>query len=242
MYRVGICDDDGVFCRELETLIASYAKQEGIGISTDIFSSGEALLDILEKEKSPLQMLFLDIEMDGIDGIFIGQWIRRRIEYESTQIVFVSVKESYALKLFQIQPFDFLIKPVSKERVFHVLGEYKRLFVERNVFFTYRMGKSSYSISEDEIRYFKCEGKKISLVTRMGEREFYGKMSDLPKQVSGDKFCAIHKSYMVNMNYVQAFLPDEVVMDTGERLPVSQSHRKAVRQAVLWWNRLGRYP
>lgn len=241
MYRIGICDDDAVFCTELEALISSYAKQEGICMGTEVFFSGEALLSSLEEGKSPLHMLFLDIEMDGIDGIATGQWIRRRIEYETTQIVFVSVKESYALKLFQIRPFNFLTKPVSKEQVFHVLGEYKRLFVERNVFFTYRTGKSSYSISEDEIRYFKCEGKKINLVTRTGETEFYGKMSDLPKQVSGDKFCAIHKSYIVNMNYVQVFLPDEVVMDTGERLPVSQSHRKAVRQAVLWWNMKGRY-
>lgn len=239
MYRIGICDDDVVFCTELEKLIDGFAGQEQLSVSVEVFFSGDMLLQYL-KEKPPLDLLFLDIEMEGVNGIEAGQRIREKVECEVTQIVFVSVKENYAMQLFKIRPFDFLTKPLDQEKVFHVLGEYKRLFMDRNVFFTYQVGKSTYRISENEIRFFKCQGKKINAVTLSGTKEFYGKMSDIQKQLSPAKFCAIHKSYIINMNYVKAFFPDEVFMEGGEKLPISQSHKKSVKKTVLEWNMQGR--
>lgn len=117
------------------------------------------------EEHPPFQLLFLDIEFKGINGVRVGKAIRERFKNEMTQIVFVSIKENYAMQLFQIRPLDFLIKPICQESVFRVMSEYRRLFDRDNSFFIYHIGKSTYSLSEDEIRYFMCEGKKVKMVT-----------------------------------------------------------------------------
>lgn len=239
MYRIGICDDEKEFCAELENLVRKYAERETICLETEVFHSGEEFLKYITINE-PLDLLFLDIELCGMDGVEVGQKLREKVENETTQIIYVSSKESYAMQLFQIRPLDFLTKPVNMEKVSKVMAEYKRLFIDRNVFFTYNIGKSTYRISENEILYFQCEGKKIHVITTKGIREYYGKMADIEKQISMNKFCVVHKSYIVNINYVSEFCPDMIVMCNGIRLPISQSMRKKVREKILEWNMNGR--
>ena len=239
MYRIGICDDEIEFCTEIEEYVREYAEKEKITVEIEIFTSGEALFETMKNENT-IDLLFLDIELGGIDGVEVGRRLREKIENEAMQIVYVSSKESYAMQLFQIRPFDFLTKPVTMEKITKVLSEYKRLFIDRNMFFSYQGGKSTYRVSENEILYFQCEGKKIQIITTKDKREYYGKMADVEKQISMNKFCVVHKSYIVNINYVSEFCPDEVVMCNEIRIPISQSMRKKVREKILEWNIQGR--
>ena len=162
MYRIGICDDEIEFCTEIEEFVQKYAEKEKITVETEVFTSGEEFFEVINDEKT-FDLLFLDIELGGIDGVEVGRRLREKVENEAMQIVYVSSKESYAMQLFQIRPFDFLTKPVNMEKITEVMVEYKRLFIDRNVFFTYHVGKSIYRISVNEILYFQCEGKKILL-------------------------------------------------------------------------------
>lgn len=239
MYRIGICDDEMEFCTEIEGFVQEYAEKEKITVETEVFTSGEVLFETMNNENT-FDLLFLDIELGGIDGVEVGHRLREKVENEAMQIIYVSSKESYAMQLFQIRPFDFLTKPVTMEKITKVMSEYKRLFIDRNIFFTYHVGKSIYRISENDIMYFRCEGKKIQVITTKDKREYYGKMADVEKQIAMNKFCVVHKSYIVNINYVSEFCPDEVVMCNGIRIPISQSMRKKVREKILEWNIQGR--
>lgn len=235
MYQIGICDDDKVFCNNLAHLVSTFAQQERLTINIEYFYSGEALIDYME-EHPPFHLLFLDIEFKGINGVGVGKTIREKFKNEMTQIVFVSIKENYAMQLFRIRPLDFLIKPVCKESVFQVLSEYRRLFDGDNTFFNYHIGKSIYSLAENEIRYFMCEGKKVKMITNEGIKEFYDTMSNVEKRISANKFYTIHKSYIVNVNYIKEFRPNEVIMVNGEKIPISQLYRKGIREKILEWN------
>lgn len=239
MYRIGICDDEMEFCTEIEGFVQEYAEKEKITVETEVFTSGEVLFETMNNGNT-FDLLFLDIELGGINGVEVGHRLREKVENEAMQIIYVSSKESYAMQLFQIRPFDFLTKPVTMEKITKVMSEYKRLFIDRNIFFTYHVGKSTYRISENEILYFQCEGKKIQVITTKDKREYYGKMADVEKQIAMNKFCVVHKSYIVNINYVSEFCPDEVVMCNGIRIPISQSMRKKVREKILEWNIQGR--
>lgn len=239
MYRIGICDDEMEFCTEIEGFVHEYAEKEEITVETEVFTSGEALFETMNNGNT-FDLLFLDIELGGINGVEVGHRLREKVENEAMQIIYVSSKESYAMQLFQIRPFDFLTKPVTMEKITKVLSEYKRLFIDRNIFFTYHVGKSTYRISENDILYFQCEGKKIQVITTKDKREYYGKMADVEKQISMNKFCVVHKSYVVNINYVSEFCPDEVIMCNEVRIPISQSMRKKVREKILEWNIQGR--
>lgn len=236
MYRIGICDDDAIFCAQIERYLNEYGHKKKINIDIEVFLSGEDYLRYMEKEP-PLDLIFLDIELGGINGILVGQEIRTQLENEVTQIIYVSSKESYAMQLFHNRPMDFFVKPIKREDVEKIMYEYKRLFHCQKVFFEYHIGKTMYRVADDSIMYFQCDGKKIHIVTnRNQEQEFYGKMADVEKQINSDKFCVIHKSFIVNINYVAEFHVNEVVMTTGITIPISQSFRKQVKERILELN------
>lgn len=243
MYKIGICDDDYAFCGQIEQYLENAAETLSLTVEPEIFLSAEDYLKYLS-ENPPLDILFLDIELGQTDGIAVGQKIRAQLENEVTQIVYVSAKEHYAIRLFQNRPMDFLVKPITQSDVDRVLSQYQRLFAHKKNFFEYCVGKSVRRIAENDIMYFQCESRKIRIFTnRKTDEAFYAKMAELDNQLNHDKFLAIHKSYIVNTNYVSEYRPKEVIMTSGAVLPISQAFRKEVQQRVLKMNqtRSGEY-
>lgn len=237
MFRIGICDDDIVFGDQIEEYLKEYARKEKIEIETEVFLSGEECQRYME-ESNPLDLLFLDIELNRcVNGIAVGRFMRGNLANEITQIIYVSAYESYAMQLFQNRPMDFLVKPVNKEDIRRIMEEYKRLSSVKKRFFEFHIGKAPYRIADDAILYFQCSGKKIRIVMdRETEKEYYGSMSDVEKQTDPDKFWMIHKSYIVNTNYIEEFRIDEVVLTTGEVLPISRSNKKKIQEKLLLLN------
>lgn len=233
MYRIGICDDDFSFCAQIEEFLENYAKRENILIETEVFLSGEEYLKYMETEPA-LDLLFLDIELGRINGILVGRFIRTKLENEVTQIVYVSVKESYAIQLFKTRPLDFLVKPVLETDIDKVMSEYRRLFDGKKLFFEYQIGKAIFRTAYRDIMYFQCFGKKVQLFTNKPDvKEFYAKMADVKKQLDQICFLVIHKSYIVNIQYVSEFRFNEIELSNGTVLPISQSMRKVVQQRLL---------
>ena len=71
MYRIGICDDEIEFCTEIEEFVQKYAEKEKITVKTEIFTSGEELFETMKSENI-FDLLFLDIELGGINGVEVG--------------------------------------------------------------------------------------------------------------------------------------------------------------------------
>ena len=120
-----ICDDEKSTCSELEEIILKYAKEKRVPLVTEVFYSGDILLDYLKREK--INILFLDIELPGKDGVMVGKYIREVLEEENIFLVYISSKENYALQLFQNRPFDFLVKPIEQAKIYHVLDNICRI-------------------------------------------------------------------------------------------------------------------
>lgn len=240
MFRIGICDDDIAFGCQMEEYLKEYARKENIEINIEVFLSGEDYLESLKRETA-LDVLFLDIELGKrVNGVMVGRLMRSDLANEVTQIVYVSANESYAMQLFRNRPMDFLVKPVKMEDVERVMAEYRRIFFDRKMFFEFRIGKITYRTSDDEILYFQCSGKKIGIVTSKEYKEYYGTMAEVEKQVDPDRFWTIHKSYIVNINYVSEFRVNGIVMVTGDVLPISRAYQKKVQEKLLRLNMSGR--
>lgn len=150
-------------------------------------------------------------------------------------------KKATQCSLFQNRPMDFLLKPVKENDIERILNEYKRIFGGRKLFFEFHIGKTAYRIATDEIIYFQCIGKKIQIVMYNGDKkEFYGGMSEVERKVNPAKFWILHKSFIVNINYIAEFRIDEVILVTGDRLPISRANQKKIQEKLLDLNMAGR--
>lgn len=230
MFYIAVCDDNGAVCSEIENIIDDFFKTERIHYEIDSFLSGEELRKELDHHVK-YDLIYLDIELPELNGVEIGRYIREKLLDDDTQIAFISAKASYAMELFQIRPIHFLVKPFTPRQVIGVLEKAMELQGRQTKIFIYKMGKSENRISYKEIMYFSSGAKKIIIHKKNGEDYFYGKLSDL--NLPRTDFIQIHKSFIINKQYVTRFRFDSVLLSNGEELPISRVYRKSVRENLM---------
>lgn len=237
MYSIGICDDDKVLCAGLEEMVYRVAEKLSVKVEVEVWYSGESLLADLKKGTS-LELLFLDIELVRQNGVAVGTFIREEMEDLETHIVYISGKESYAMQLFRVQPLDFLIKPISEDRLREVLGKSLKQRRNKNLCFEYHRGGTVCRIPTKDILCLMSEDKKIRIVTQTGEESFYGKLKKTAQELPSD-FVMIHQSYIVNQRYVREYAYDAVTMMDGTVFPISKPYRKILRSKIRQSQREG---
>lgn len=235
MYRIGICDDDKELCAGLEEQIYQIAKELSVKADVEVWYSGESILNDLQNG-TQLDLIFLDIELVRENGISVGKFIRNEMEDIDTHIVYISSGQTYAMQLFKVQPLDFLVKPVSGEQIKEVLIRSIRQKQNLKSCFEYQKGSAVYRISTKDIVYFMSMDKKIRLVTRDGEEEFYGKLKKIKEELPAD-FMMIHQSYIINQLYVSEYSYDCVKMSDGTVLSISKPYRKEIRGKIKQYRR-----
>lgn len=230
MFQIAICDDDRKFCSQLETMILEYYKTGDVEI--EIFETGENLCKRI-KGNNLFDLIFLDIELIGINGVETGLKIRNELRNEITQIVYISWKEDYYKLLFEVRPNNFLLKPIVQEDVICEIEKAKRLANKFNQAFIYKKSYDTYKVFVKDILYFESRDKKIRIVTVNGEDFFYDRLEHVMDTLQGLTFYKIHKSYYVNLSHVFVFRYEALQMSNGEVLGISQSKRKEVRAKQL---------
>ena len=230
MYRVGICDDDKILCSLLEEQIQELSAEFLVKFEIEVWYCGESLERDLKKGVT-LDILFLDIELLQKDGIEIGAFIRDEMGDTDTHIVYISSKQGYAMELFKMQPLEFLVKPISAVRLKEVLERRKKKKKYAESCFEYQRGSRIFRVSIKEILYFMSMDKKVLMIKKDGQEEFYGKLKNVMEQLPAG-FLMIHQSYVIHQEYVSEYSYESIKMMNGDVLSVSKPYRKEVRAKI----------
>ncbi len=233
MFYIGICDDEKGTCAELENMLYVFGEKRSINIEVSVWYTGESLCSFLKKE-TILDMLFLDIELISTDGIKVGGFIREELENLETVIIYISSTSNYAMSLFRIQPFDFLIKPLNQKMIDDVMDRSVRIYEKKNQFFEYysKAQNCHSKVCFKDILYFYSQNKKINIVLSNEEIQFNGKLKEIANIVPHN-FCMIHQSYLVNLNFVAECSYEWMKMQNGALLSISLPYRKTVRNQMI---------
>ncbi|NLJ58944.1 MAG: response regulator transcription factor [Tissierellia bacterium] len=232
MFKIAICDDEKVICQQLNNTLMDIGEKIDEKFQIDEFNSGEELYDFLQKGNR-YELIFLDIELREINGVEVGKKIREELEDEITQIVYISGKESYAMELFDVRPLNFLIKPLNSEKIELVLKTARKIMQTSNKFYEYKIGNVNFNVLLRDVLYFESRGRKVRIITKDDEIEYYGKLSEVEEKLKDNKFLSIHKSYLINYKHVIEYSYEYVRMSNNEQLSISQNNRKAVREKLL---------
>lgn len=118
--RIGICDDTQTDIIHLEKHIKHYMASYNIEFEIESFRSGAALLQA--QKEQPFHILLLDIELPEINGMMVARYLRDEL-YDDVFIVFVTSYPQYMQESFDVQPFQFLTKPVSYTKIEKLLSD-----------------------------------------------------------------------------------------------------------------------
>ena len=228
--QIGICDDEKSTCADLETLIYKFFENSDLSADVNVWYDGRSLMNDLEKIPE-LYLLFLDIELPDVSGVEIGKHIREKLSYSALHLVFISSKSSYAMELFQIHPYDFLIKPVSEPVLFKLLKGLQSMTRADSRYLTFPSKDGLKRVAVGDICYAMSSNKKVCLYLGNGEVvSFTGKLASVFQSLP-PTFVSASKSFIVNMRYIDSCAYDHVILRNGVRISISQSHRVSFRKS-----------
>ena len=233
MIHFAICDDEKAIGAELEQTVTQILTDLNIKHEIDVFFCPEELEKQI-KNGVVYDFIFLDIEYltSQLNGIDLGMLIRDVHQNNHVAIVFISRETKYALELFEIQPLNFLIKPLQKEKILGVINKYLTLAGLRTKEFSYKKGRSTFKVPLGDIIYIESTGRKLYLHLVDGkEEEFYGSLKDVyESQLHKHDFLFIHASYVVNYDYISALTFSHIRLSQDEiSLPISKHRQDEVR-------------
>lgn len=227
MIKIAVCDDDIAFTGTTQTFLDQIAKEQHLELEVSIFLSGKSLVQEYQ-EINHFDLIFLDIEMNGMDGIETAKLIREK-DYH-VLIVYISSHEEYLRQLFEAEPFRFLKKPVGYEDFLSVfLLAQKRISAMQNNYFCFRSGKNITKILCKDILYFESSGRKVLLHTLQHSYEFYDKLNHIEENLKDFQFVRIHKAYLVNIDNVESFQYERLSLTDGTILSISDKNRPRLR-------------
>ena len=219
MFRIGICDDETAARDSLRFQLENILDEREGEIVYE-FSSGSVAVNWLKNHPGEIDLLFLDVEMPGENGMDTAGKIR---EFDKKLlIVFVTGYSDYVFDGYQVGALDYLMKPVKADRLWQLIDRVERTLGEQTEeMFVFRNVDGIYRMPLEEIRYFYSDRRKVSLVMREKEYSFYGKLDEVDGQL-GETFIRIHQRYLVNPRWVEHMDSTRVTVN-GQELPMSRS-------------------
>jgi DNA-binding LytR/AlgR family response regulator len=226
--RIAVCDDDNRICNQIEKTLLDHAKKNSLNINVEIFDSSSSILKYLYKG-CEFDLIYLDIEIDEMNGIEVGSQIRNVLKSQTTEIVYISGIDGYDRQLFNIHPLHFIPKPINDDLVIDDMLVAMDRSKKYKQSFSYKKDKSVYYVPLGNIIYFEGQNRMIKIVKTDGEDEFYGVLDSVTNELSDYMFIRIHRSYLINYNHISKSIYSEVEMSNGHVITIGRNKRKALR-------------
>lgn len=231
MLRIAICDDEKYDRDRIQALLLEYLETHNLNASIDLFSSGKEFLS----ERDNLvkyDIVFLDINMEEIDGIQTAQEMR---SFQSdTCIVLVTAFINYVLEGYKVGAVRYIMKDALDVQIKECMDAIIQKMQFREITFPFLEGDRT--LYTDNILY--VESRKHKCIFSCMEREnvtyqLYGKLDQIEIKLERYGFLRIHKSFLVNMKHVRTISNYLVTLDSGEELPVPRLRFRKVKEEFV---------
>lgn len=224
--QIGVCDDQ----QETRELIADKIRMVYPEVNIIFYKSGQEVLDALQLP----DILFLDIQMPGTDGMQTARELRRF--NRKIIIIFVTVTEDYVFQSFDVGAFHYLVKPFDDRKFMEVLHNAARQYnettciniKEEQPFIVITTKGRHIPVNFKDIIYAEVFDRKILLHTLDEDIEYYGKMKELEK-IAGDGFYRPHRAYLVNFDYISKYNSSTIYLKRGQVLMAKQKYKDFVQ-------------
>lgn len=224
MITIGICDDEEIQRKNVKELCECFFLEYSEEHEYIEFSSGE---EVLAYKGEKLQLLFLDVQMGGIDGLEVLKFVED-VDW-IWRVVFVSSHEEAVWKAFSIKTLAFARKPIEYQQVTKWIRTAIRENRENTVFEFVTMNGREYKTIE-EIYYLQAEknytylyGKSVKWLINDNLKKWQNAMEQAP-------VIRIHKSYLVNMLHIQRWELEKVILENKVELPVGRQFAKEAKE------------
>lgn len=228
MLHIAICDDEPNISEKIKAMVSDFFRRKNLEIIITQFSNGEELL----KYGEVIDILFLDIQMNGIDGMETARKLRNR-KFKGF-LIFITVLKEMVFQAFDVQAYDYLVKPVEEkhfEKTMERLLESMQNASEAGLLV--QKGFESSIIALEDIVFCEIIDRKVYLHLVSSEVvDFYERIKKLETRLDS-RFFRCHRSFLINLRYLKSYKNGIAYMEGGKQIPVSRLRSKELSSVIL---------
>jgi len=229
--KIAIVDDETYEQEIIAKYIGEWAESKKELVEFSCFGSSESFLFSWEDTKD-YDLLVLDIEMGEINGLELAK--RVRDQDKNIPIMFVTGYDEYMQYGYDVSALHYLIKPVNKERLFQALDKLSVNGEEEVKSLIVNSENGISRIQINHVLYVEAAGHSSIMHTVEAVLHLKESLGEMERQVlSTGEMIKCHRAYLVNLRFISAIQNSNLILDNGERLPISRNQMKNVQQQFL---------
>jgi DNA-binding LytR/AlgR family response regulator len=226
--KVAICDDNQIDIDYLSGLLLKWGEKSSTGISLRTFPSAESFLFQYEDEKN-YDLLFLDIEMEKMDGVTMARQVRKG--NESVQIVFVTGYSDYIAEGYDVAALHYLMKPVKEDKLFEVLDRAASKIKENAACLTVEYSGELVRIPFYEIKYMDVDKNYVTIHSKEDYR-IKATLGEMETKLP-ENFFRIGRSAIVNLNCIRRVTKTDAVLTDGSMIQLPRGSYDKLNRAII---------
>lgn len=228
MICIAICDDEKYMSDQIQELACAFFGRRNRETAIRRFSCGRELLEY----DGQIDILFLDIQMKGMDGMETAK--RLRAGKFRGFLIFITVLQEMVFQSFEVQAYDYLVKPIEEARFEKTM---ERLLASMcsagGSSLLVQKGYESRIIQKEDIVFCEIIDRKIYLNLASGEVvDYYERIENLETKLDS-RFFRCHRSFLINLGHLRGYKNGTAYMDNGREIPVSRLRGKEFSSVIL---------
>ncbi|HEX3027417.1 MAG TPA: LytTR family DNA-binding domain-containing protein [Clostridia bacterium] len=235
MLKLAVCDDEISAVQDLSSKIKLFMDSRDLEYTLSQFSCGESLLTCIAARNMYFDAVFLDIRMDRMNGMDTAKEIRKT--NGKTNIIFVTAIKEYVFDAFDVGAANYLIKPIEAQKLQKTLDKLaKSVFLTDTHFLVIHKSGEIIKIPFPDIFYSEVVNHRVFVYEQNSTYEYGAKIDDLETKLTDD-FFRCHRSYIVNMRYVESYSDGFAYLTSGEKIPIATRRQPSFMKALLHYQR-----
>jgi len=226
---IAVCDDEKHQHQYIETLLTEWAAKNNIQADLNFFESAEHFKARQDKDSS-YDILLLDIQMGGQDGIALAKELRKTDE--KAIIIFITAIPDFIQEGYDVSALHYLIKPIDEGKLFAVLDRAVKQLAKTERTLLLPVDAEMVRILETDIIYIESFAHHLEISLKTGHITVKMPTYKFEQQL-GTHFIRCHRSYIVNMKYISKITKADIILDNGKAIPLSRRLYNKVNNALI---------
>lgn len=213
--RIAICDDENIMHRALKEQLEAYARSRRIILLYDDYLNGLELI----KSKYEYDIIFMDYQMNGIDGLETARKLRKK--KVNSAIIFLTSYPKIVFDTFEVNAYRFLLKPIDREKLFNAMDNYRKSIADSRYILIKNKNENT-RINIDDIIYIEAADKHCWIRTVNDSYLYKNTLALIEKQLPKDMFIRSHRTYLVGFKHIISHTTTEILFDNNEKAMISK--------------------
>lgn len=223
--NIAVCDDNISEAAEISGFLRQHLEKNSYTGTVQIYNSGEALLEAFAADA--FDIVFLDIYMGGLNGIEIARKLRALDP--DFALVFITISKEHALTAYSLRACAYVPKPIRQQPMDTAMLQCRSVFLKKARYIEIVSNRKSVRLPLAKILYAEVFGRELLFHT---EEDIFKTIMPLDEaeRILGKAFLRSHRSYLVNMNHIREMQEQEIIMRSGDIVPLRQRGRTEMRE------------